>query len=242
MKEFAVIGLGNFGATVARELARLKCKVTAIDSNKALVQSLQGSVHMAIVANATEREFLENLEVDKFDAFVVSTGEDTDASILIALYLKELGAQKIIVKAKTEDHAKILLKVGASQAMIPEKQMATRIAHSLSETNLVDYLPLSEEYFVAEVPPPRKFIDKTLIDQVQISHPGHRRQKRPDRRLKIRSRRRLSNPILGYLGRPRPRRRHRKTEIACACLCHVREGGHPYVIDPHGLPFAREYR
>jgi trk system potassium uptake protein TrkA len=164
MKEFAVIGLGNFGATVARELARLKCKVTAIDSNKALVQSLQGSVHMAIVANATEREFLENLEVDKFDAFVVSTGEDTDASILIALYLKELGAQKIIVKAKTEDHAKILLKVGASQAMIPEKQMATRIAHSLSETNLVDYLPLSEEYFVAEVPPPRKFIDKTLID------------------------------------------------------------------------------
>ncbi len=164
MKEFAVIGLGNFGATVARELARLKCKVTAIDSNKSLVQSLQSSVHMAIVANATEREFLENLEVDKFDAFVVSTGEDTDASILIALYLKELGAQKVIVKAKTEDHAKILLKVGATQAMIPEKQMATKIAHSLSQSNLVDYLPLSEEYFIAEVPPPKKFIDKTLID------------------------------------------------------------------------------
>ncbi len=164
MKEFAVIGLGNFGATVARELSRLKCKVTAIDSNKSLVQSLQSSVHMAIVANATEREFLENLEVDKFDAFVVSTGEDTDASILIALYLKELGAQQIIVKAKTEDHAKILLKVGATQAMIPEKQMATKIAHSLSESNLVDYLPLSEEYFVAEVPPPKKFIDKSLID------------------------------------------------------------------------------
>ncbi len=164
MKEFAVIGLGNFGATVARELSRLKCKVTAIDSNKSLVQSLQSSVHMAIVANATEREFLENLEVDKFDAFVVSTGEDTDASILIALYLKELGAQKVIVKAKTEDHAKILLKVGATQAMIPEKQMATKIAHSLSQSNLVDYLPLSEEYFIAEVPPPKKFIDKSLID------------------------------------------------------------------------------
>lgn len=164
MKEFAVIGLGNFGATVARELARLKCKVTAVDSNKALVQSVQGSVHMAIVANATEREFLENLEVDKFEAFVVSTGEDTDASILIALYLKELGANKIIVKAKTEDHAKILLKVGATQAMIPEKQMATKTAHSLSQSNLVDYLPLSEEYFVAEVPPPKKFINKTLIE------------------------------------------------------------------------------
>jgi len=93
MKEFAVIGLGNFGATVARELSKLKCNVSAIDGDKARVLELQDIVRQAIVADATEREFLKNLEVDKFDCIVVSTGENTDASVLIALHLKELGAQ-----------------------------------------------------------------------------------------------------------------------------------------------------
>lgn len=164
MKEFGVIGLGNFGATVARELGRLKCKVTAIDSDKDRVQKLKDEVEQAIIANAAEREFLEKLDVDRFESFVVSTGEDTHASILITLHLKELGAKKIIAKAKSENHAKILLKVGATRALIPEQQMAAKIAHSLAESNLVDYLPLSGDYFVAEIPPPKKFIDKTLME------------------------------------------------------------------------------
>ena len=164
MKEFAVIGLGNFGATVARELSKLKCNVSAIDGDKARVLELQDIVRQAIVADATEREFLKNLEVDKFDCIVVSTGENTDASVLIALHLKELGAQKVIVKAKSEDHAKILLKVGATQAIIPEKEMASKIAHSLAVSNLMDSLPLTGDYFVAEIPPPDKFVNKTLTE------------------------------------------------------------------------------
>ena len=162
MKEFAVIGLGNFGATVARELTRMKCRVTAIDVDKGRVQELQGQTHLAIVADASQREFIENLEVDKFDCFVVSTGEDSNASILITLHLKELGAGQIIVKAKSEDHAKILLKVGATQAIIPEKQMAAKIAHSLSQSNMLDYLPLTGQYYVAELVPPAKFVGKTF--------------------------------------------------------------------------------
>jgi trk system potassium uptake protein TrkA len=162
MKEFAVIGLGNFGATVARELNRLKCRVTAIDIDKARIQELQDNIHMAILADATQREFLENLEVDKFDCFVVSTGENTHASILITLHLKELGATKIIVKAKSENHAKILHKVGATQAIIPEQQMASKVAHSLSESNMLDYLPLTGQYLVAELAPPAKFVGKTF--------------------------------------------------------------------------------
>ena len=164
MKEFAVIGLGNFGATVAQELSKLKCNVTAIDGDKARVLALQDIVRQAIVADATQREFLMNLEVDKFDCIVVSTGENTDASVLIALHLKDLGAQKVIVKAKSEDHAKILLKVGATQAIIPEKEMASKIAHSLAVSNLLDSLPLTGDYFVAEIPPPDKFVNKTLTE------------------------------------------------------------------------------
>jgi trk system potassium uptake protein TrkA len=150
-----VIGLGNFGATVARELSRLKCKVTAIDNDKGRVHSVQDEIHMAILADATEREFLQHLEVDKFDCFVVSTGENTHASILITLHLKELGAKRIIVKAKTDDHAKVLMKVGATQA-------ATRIAHSITESNLIDFLPLTGEFYVAELAPPPKFVGKSL--------------------------------------------------------------------------------
>jgi len=162
MKEFAVIGLGNFGATVAKELSSLKCKITAIDSDQGRVQSVQEYAHAAVVADATSREFLEGLDVKKFDGFLVSTGENTNASILITLHLKELGAQRVIAKAKSDDHAKILIKVGASDAIIPEQQMANRLAYFLAQSNLIDYLPLSGEYGVAEVDPPAKFEGKTL--------------------------------------------------------------------------------
>ncbi len=161
-KEFAVIGLGNFGSAVARELSGLKCRVTAIDIDKTRIQELQDKIHLVILGNAAERAFLEQLEVEKFDCFIVSTGTDSHAAILISLYLKELGARKIIVKANSEDHAKILRKVGATETIIPEKQMAIRLSHSLAASNLVDYLPLTGEFCVAEINPPPKFVGKTL--------------------------------------------------------------------------------
>ncbi|OQX90970.1 MAG: hypothetical protein B6D58_09120 [candidate division Zixibacteria bacterium 4484_95] len=164
MKEFVVIGLGNFGATVAKQLYQLGCNITAIDVNKARVQDLQEHTHQAIIADATDRKFLENLEVKNFDCFVVSTGEDSHASILISLYLKELGAKKIVVKANSTDHVKILLKVGATEALIPEEEMALKLAHSLAFPNVLDFLPLSEEYSIAELVPPPKFAGKSLID------------------------------------------------------------------------------
>lgn len=163
-KEFVVIGLGNFGSAVALELSGLKCKITAIDIDKAKIQDLQDKVHVVIMGDATERAFLEQLEVEKFDGFIVSMGTDSHASILISLYLKELGAKKIIVKANSEDHAKILRKVGATETIIPEKQMAIRLSHSLAASNLVDYLPLTGEYCVAEINPPEKFVGKTLME------------------------------------------------------------------------------
>jgi len=162
MKSFAVIGLGNFGATVVRELSGLKCEVTAVDADPARVQSVQEFAHAAIVADASAREFLEQLDVAHFDSFLVSTGDNTHASILITLHLKELEARRIIVKAHSEDHAKILMKVGASETIIPERQMATRLAHFLAQSNLIDYLPLTGDYGVAEIDPPAKFANKTL--------------------------------------------------------------------------------
>lgn len=162
MREFVVIGLGNFGAKVARELTRLKCRVTAVDISEARVREIQDTIHIAMVADASERRLLEHLEVEKFDGFIVSTGVDSHASILITLHLKELNARQIIVKANSADHAKILIKVGADDAIIPEEQMASRLSHSLAQSNLLDYLPLSADHFVAELVPPDSFIGKSL--------------------------------------------------------------------------------
>lgn len=167
MKEFVVIGLGNFGATVARELTRLHCRVTAIDIDENRVQELQDVVHVAAIADATQCKFLENLEVEKFDGFIISTGADSHASILITLHLKDLKAQNVIVKANSADHAKILVKVGADDAIIPEEQMASRLSHSLAQSNLLDYLPLSADHFVAELVPPDSFTGKSL-KEIQV--------------------------------------------------------------------------
>jgi trk system potassium uptake protein TrkA len=164
MNQFAVIGLGNFGSTVVRELSKLKCKVTAIDIDKAKVQAHEEQAHLAIIADASDRKFLENLGVKRYECFIISTGKDSHAAILITLHLKELGADTIIVKANSPDHARILIKVGATDAIIPEEQMAIRLSHSLARSNLIDFLPLSEEYYVAELATPDSFIGKTLAE------------------------------------------------------------------------------
>jgi trk system potassium uptake protein TrkA len=162
IREYAVIGLGNFGATVARKLAELKCKVTAIDIDKSRLEAIQEQVHVAILADATDRKFLESLDVGSYDFFVVSTGEDPHASILIVLHLRELGARTIIAKARSKDHAKILMKLGATEALIPEEQMALKLARSLAQPSLIDHLPLTADVAIAELMPPPKLVGKTL--------------------------------------------------------------------------------
>jgi trk system potassium uptake protein TrkA len=132
-RKYLVIGLGNFGSVVASELVSHDCDVTAIDTSEAKLEALPKHAHLdAIVADATDRALLERLQVDQYDAAVVSTGENWQSSILIAMHLKELGARKIMVKANTDDHARILKMVGATETVIPEQQMAQGYAPTAS--------------------------------------------------------------------------------------------------------------
>jgi trk system potassium uptake protein TrkA len=164
MRSFAVIGLGNFGAAVAVELTDLKCRVTAVDQDRTKVEALPETIYQLIVGDARDKSFLENLGVTGFDSFVVSTGRDWYASILITLHLRELKAKRIVVKASSLEHARILEKVGADEAIIPEKQMANRLSHSLAHPNLIDHIPLTGDYLVAEVSAPNRFSNKKLKD------------------------------------------------------------------------------
>jgi len=139
-QRFVVIGLGKFGFHVAKTLYEEGHEVIAIDRDHDLVQRIDGHCTEAVVLDATDKDKLAALALEEIDAAVVSTGSDTSKSILITLYLNELGVKNILTKAVNEDHGKILSRVGARQIIEPEKSMAVRVAQGLSTPNMIDFL------------------------------------------------------------------------------------------------------
>ena len=164
MRSFVVIGLGKFGFNIAKTLYELGQEVTAIDTDKEIVQKIQEFSTQAVVTDATVAENLLALGVDSVDVGIVSMGERMDASILIALHLKEMGVPEIWVKAMNEDHGKILKRLGVTEVIHVEKEMALRIAQSLSRPNVIDYLPISEGYSIQEFAVPVDFTGKSLAE------------------------------------------------------------------------------
>ncbi len=164
MKRFAVIGLGNFGFHAARALYEDGNEVVAIDTDRHRVQAVDPHANEAIVMDATDREKLKALGLREMDGVIVSTGTKISVSILICLYLHEMGVKKILAKALDEDHAKILKKVGATEIIHPERDMAVRVSLSLSRPNMLDFIPISDEFDLVQVGPPAAFLGKSLKD------------------------------------------------------------------------------
>lgn len=164
MKRFTVIGLGNFGFHAAKALYEDGNEVLAIDVDKNRIQAIDAYCTEAIALNATDKEALKSLGLESMDGVIVSTGTKISISILICLYLHEIGVKKIYAKALDEDHAKILKSVGATEIIHPERDMAVRISKSLSRPNVLDFIPLAEEFDLVQVGPPREFIGKSLKD------------------------------------------------------------------------------
>jgi trk system potassium uptake protein TrkA len=162
--KFAVIGLGSFGSNVAKTLYEKGHEVLAVDKDKAKIEEMKIFVSDAVHMEAAAKENLEALEIQDMDVVVVSLGPEMEASILTVLYLKELGAERIVAKALTEDHGKILDAVGATEVIYPEKDMAIKTALRLSNPNVLEYLPLLSGIDIQEIAPPEKFIGKSLRD------------------------------------------------------------------------------
>jgi trk system potassium uptake protein TrkA len=163
-KRYCVIGLGNFGFHVVNTLYNEGLEVVAIDLDKEKIQKVQDCCSYAIVGDAANKEFLSAQGVGEMDAVVVSTGERSHLATLIALYLKEMNVPRILVKAISEDHGRILEKVGATEVIFPEKDMAIKVARSLANPNILEQIPLAEEYSISEAGPPAHFIGKSLLD------------------------------------------------------------------------------
>ncbi|MBI5580216.1 MAG: TrkA family potassium uptake protein [Deltaproteobacteria bacterium] len=164
MKRVVVIGLGIFGSQLARQLYESGLDVIAIDKNKDVVQRIKDYSTKAVLADASDKEILKNIGITTDDVVVISFGEDLSASTLLTLHLKELKVKTIIVKVPNEDYKRILLKVGASEAIIPEREMANKVARSIISPNVLEYLPISEEYTIVELAPPSAFVGKSLAD------------------------------------------------------------------------------
>ena len=163
-KQFAVLGLGRFGASVAMHLTRMGHEVLAVDSDEMLVAALAPHVTQAIQADATDEAALAEMEIGSFDAAVVAIGTNSRASILVTVLCKEAGVPLVIAKAEDELHAKVLRKVGADRVVFPERDMGQRVARTLDAPNIIDLIELSGEHRIAEIIAPEKWCGRTLMD------------------------------------------------------------------------------
>lgn len=162
MKRFAVIGLGNFGFHAAKALYDDGNEVIAIDADKNRVHAIDASCTEAIVMDAMDKDALKALGLENMNGVIVSTGTKISTSILICLHLQEMGVKNILAKALDEDHAKILKRVGATEIIHPERDMAIRVSRGLSRPNVMDFVPLADDYDLVQVGPPKEFLGKNL--------------------------------------------------------------------------------
>lgn len=161
-KQFAVIGLGRFGTSVALTLQQLGHDVLAIDSDEDQVQKISEQVTHVVQADTTDENSLNALGLRNFDAVVVAIGEDVQANVATTLLLKEMGIPFIIAKARNALHGKMLEKIGADRVVYPERDMGQRVAHSLISSNVLDYIELSPNLSLVEVTVPKAFLGRTL--------------------------------------------------------------------------------
>ena len=162
MKSYMVIGLGRFGSEVARQLHSYGCEVLAMDTSSELVQQISSDVTHAVVGDARDKEVLRALGAAEFECDIVAIGGSLGDSVLATMNLKELGVSKIVCKAHDETHKQVLLKLGADEVVIPEKENAARLARSLSSPNVLEYIELSDEFGIIEVPVPKRWQNKSL--------------------------------------------------------------------------------
>ncbi len=164
MKQFVVIGLGRFGFNLAKALFDLGNQVLAMDIDKRLVEDAKDNVTDAIIANAMDYKALSEFIDDNVDTVIVATATELEMSVLTVLYLKDLGVNHIIAKAKNDDHGKILTALGVNDVIYPEKDLAIRLAERLTTSSLISHIPLAPEYSIFEIATPDSFIGKTLAE------------------------------------------------------------------------------
>lgn len=162
MGEFAVIGMGRFGRSVAVTLRQLGHQVLVIDKNEAALRQVSDEVTHAIELDATDKEALQGVGITNFDAVIVAIGDFIQESILTTLLLAELGCKRIIAKAVDARQGKVLEKIGAHLVVYPERDSGARIAHTLAAPGVLDYLEISPTFSIEELSVPPHLSGRSL--------------------------------------------------------------------------------
>ncbi len=160
--QYAVIGLGRFGSSLAKELMSLGYEVLGIDKREANVDDMSGVLTHTVQADWNDEDVYRSLGIRNFDCVVIAISDDIQASILAAILCKEQGVKKVVAKAMSDLHGRVLEKIGVERVIFPERDMGVRVAHLLASPSLLDYIELSNHYTIAELAVPSRISGKTL--------------------------------------------------------------------------------
>lgn len=162
MNSVLVIGLGRFGRHLSKKLSSLGNEVMIADQDEDAVAELADSVTHARICDCSDEAALRTLGIHHFNLCFVCIGSDFAASLLITSMLRDLGAKRIISKASHDMHARLLLKNGADEVVYPERDIAERMAVRTSTRNVFDYIELTDQHAIYEIPIPKEWVDKSI--------------------------------------------------------------------------------
>lgn len=163
-KDIIVLGLGIFGAETAKELYKMGHSVLAVDRVKSVINSIVNDVTEAVVADSSDIEALKELEAGKFDIAVVSMSSSLEQMILTVSNLRKLGTKKIIAKADQKIHEEILLKIGADEVVMPNREMAKKTAEKITSPGILDVINVDSEIQLVSVIVNKRFDGKNLLE------------------------------------------------------------------------------
>jgi trk system potassium uptake protein TrkA len=161
-KEFAVIGLGRFGGSLARRLESLGHTVLGVDSDMARVQEIADDITSAVALDATVEAALEEVDIASFSTVIVGLGDDFEANALVTTYLKDLGIPRVICLAQTQRHRDILLRIGADQVVLSEEDSGQRLADALGAPDMVERALLDTEHSLVELKVPDSLVNQSV--------------------------------------------------------------------------------
>jgi trk system potassium uptake protein len=163
--DFAVIGLGQFGRAVALKLVDQGAAVLAVDVDPERAKLVEASVDAVVVADATEEVALAELGLERMSCVVVAMGvRAKDTSIMCTALLRQRGVRRVVSRATSDLHGRVLLAVGAHEIVNPEQEMGARLAHHLANPHVVDQFSLGRDFVVAEIEAPEAYVGRTLRD------------------------------------------------------------------------------
>lgn len=163
-RSFCIIGLGRFGQTLAVNLARTGHQVLVIDESEEYVNTVSDVVTNAVVGDPTSESVLRAADVQSYDCAVVASGSNINDSILTVMNLKDLGIGQVVARASSDQHRRVLEKIGADMVVFPEQDMGEKLVGILDRNNVLEYIEFSDKHSIVEIPVPERWVGKSLAE------------------------------------------------------------------------------